>query len=64
VIETGEVAAGDSLERIAIGASEWSVARVFKALVAGKATREEMAELANLHALSPKLREKASIRRG
>ncbi|MCL9999999.1 MAG: MOSC domain-containing protein [Erythrobacter sp.] len=60
VIEPGEVAAGESLERVAIGAAEWSVARVFRALVAGKATPEERAALAALAPLSPKLREKAA----
>lgn len=60
VIETGEVAAGDSLERIAIGAPGWSVARAFAALVAGKGTPSDYAELAALPALSPKLREKAA----
>lgn len=63
VIETGEVAAGDSIERITIGAAEWSVARVFRALVAGKATPEELAQLANLAPLSPRLRERAALRR-
>lgn len=63
VIETGEVAAGDPLERIALGASDWSVARVFRALVAGKATQAELAELADLAPLSPKLREKSAVRR-
>ena len=64
VIETGEVAAGDSLERVAIGAGEWSVARVFHALVAGKATQAEYAQLAELAALSPELREKAAQKQG
>ncbi|MCL9981805.1 MAG: MOSC domain-containing protein [Erythrobacter sp.] len=62
VIETGEVAAGDSIERIALGAADWSVARVFRALVAGKATQAELAELAELAPLSPKLRERAAVR--
>lgn len=60
VIEPGEVAAGESLERVSIGAAEWSVARVFRALVAGKATPEERAALANLAALTPNLRAKAA----
>ncbi len=64
VLEPGEVAAGDSLERIAVGAEAWSVARVFNALVAGKATREELKELANLAPLTPRLREKAAARLG
>jgi MOSC domain-containing protein YiiM len=64
VIETGEVAAGDSLERVAIGARDWSITRAFRALVAGEATRDELAELADLPQLSPKLREKAALRRG
>jgi MOSC domain-containing protein YiiM len=62
VIETGDVTAGDALERIAIGAEDWSVTRVFKALVAGKATPAELAELAVLAPLSPKLRERAAGR--
>jgi MOSC domain-containing protein YiiM len=64
VLEPGEVAAGDSMERIAIGEGKWSVARVFNALVAGKATREELAELAELTPLTPRLREKAAARLG
>ena len=63
VIETGEVAAGDSLERVAVGASEWTVARVFRALVAGKATSAELVELAKLEALTPRLRAKAASKR-
>ncbi len=63
VIEAGEVAAGDSLERVAVGATEWSVARVFRALVAGKATAEELAELADLDTLTPRLRAKAAAKR-
>jgi MOSC domain-containing protein YiiM len=62
VIESGEVPAGDSMERIAIGASDWSVARTFAALVAGKGTQSEYSELANLVPLSPQLREKAATR--
>jgi MOSC domain-containing protein YiiM len=62
VIETGDVAAGDSLERLAPGAPDWSVARAFAALVAGQATRAEFAELAELPALSPKMRAKAAAR--
>lgn len=64
VIETGEVAAGDSLERVTIGAAEWNVARVFCALVGGKASAEEYAALAVLPALSPYLRAKAAAKRG
>lgn len=62
VIEAGEVAAGDSLERVSLGAADWSVARTFGALVAGKASPAELAELADLAALSPKMREKAMLR--
>ena len=62
VIEWGEVAAGDSLERIAIGATNWSVARAFAALVAGKGTHSEYSQLAALAPLSPKLRERAAAR--
>lgn len=64
VIETGEVAAGDSLERVAMGGGDWSVARVFRALTVGKATPEELSQLAELPALSPYLRAKAAAKRG
>ena len=64
VLEAGEVAAGDLMERVALGEAAWSVARVFNALVAGKATREELAELAELATLTPRLREKAAARLG
>lgn len=63
VIEPGEVTAGDTLERVAAGATDWSVARVFRALVAGKATPEELTELAALDALTPRLRAKAAAHR-
>ncbi len=63
VLEPGEVAAGDSLERIAIGEDAWSVARVFRALVAGKGSREDFAALADLAPLTPRLREKAAAKR-
>jgi MOSC domain-containing protein YiiM len=63
VLETGAVAAGDPLERIAVGAADWSVARVFSALVAGKGSAEELAQLAELAALTPRLRERAAAKR-
>jgi MOSC domain-containing protein YiiM len=62
VIESGEVTAGESLQRVAIGAADWSVARAFAVLVAGKGTQAEYSELANLAALSPQLRKKAAAR--
>ncbi|WP_285709145.1 MOSC domain-containing protein [Erythrobacter oryzae] len=62
VIEPGEVAAGDSLERVSLGAQDWSIARVFRALVTGKATRSELAELAALDTLTPRLRERAAAK--
>jgi len=64
VIETGDVAAGDVLERVARGEGGWSVARVFRALVAGKGTTQDYAELAALAPLAPRLRERAAANRG
>lgn len=64
VIEQGEVATGDSLERVALGAQEWSVARTFRTLIAGQGTAQELATLADLASLSPKLRDKAAAKRG
>jgi MOSC domain-containing protein YiiM len=64
VIEPGEVKAGDLLERIALGAGGWSIARVFRALVAGKASPDQLAALAALPTLTPRLRERAAAKRG
>jgi len=59
VLEFGEALAGDAMERVALGETEWTVERAFKALVGGKASRDELAELAEMPALSAKLRDKA-----
>ena len=59
VLEIGEAKAGDAIERVSEGATDWSVERVFKGLIGGKASREELAEIADLTALAPRLREKA-----
>ncbi|WP_299193137.1 MOSC domain-containing protein [uncultured Erythrobacter sp.] len=64
VLEFGEARAGDAIERVEIGHQDWSVARAFAVLMAGKGSREELRELANLDALSPKLREKAKAKLG
>lgn len=63
VLEIGEVAAGDRLERIARGAGGWSVARVFSVFSGGEATPDDFAALAELETLSPYLRDKAAARR-
>lgn len=62
VIAPGYVAAGDIFERTALGHTGWSVARAFAAIHAGKASREELAELAELTALSPELRAAAAAK--
>lgn len=62
VIEFGEAQSGDTIERVAIGEADWSVQRTFAALMAGKADTDELAELAEMEQLSPKLREKARTR--
>ena len=59
VIEFGEAQAGDLIERVSIGEPNWPVARVFGALVAGKATPEDLAALSEMPTLAPKLRERA-----
>lgn len=55
VIEQGDVQSGDAFERIEEGNHDWSVARVFHALIAGKATKDELKELAQLPILSPQI---------
>lgn len=62
VIETGEVAAGDHFERILAGQTDWSVARVFTAIYAGKATAEELGELATLAGLAPEIQQLAAAK--
>lgn len=62
VLEIGECEAGDMLERVEPGEVEWSVARVFAALVAGKADEKELSQLAGMRALAPKLRARAQAK--
>jgi MOSC domain-containing protein YiiM len=59
VLETGEVEAGDRLERIERGDASWSVARTFTALIQGKASAGELEELSHLPRLSPQIRARA-----
>lgn len=60
VIERGNTQAGDMLERVELGHEEWSVARTFACLVAGKASRQELKELSQLDRLAPKLQTRAA----
>ncbi|MGB3711880.1 MAG: MOSC domain-containing protein [Erythrobacter sp.] len=62
VIEPGEAEAGDTIERIEIGHEGWTVARTFDAMIAGKASREELRELSGLPRLAPDLRQKAEAK--
>jgi MOSC domain-containing protein YiiM len=62
VLEPGDVAAGDMLERVGTGATDWNVARTFLALHAGKASRDDFAGLAELETLSVEMRQKSASR--
>ncbi|MBV7266775.1 MOSC domain-containing protein [Erythrobacter ani] len=62
VLKIGDAQAGDALERIELGHKDWSVARTFNALIAGKASRDELEELAALPRLAPKLQDKAAAK--
>ena len=62
VLEMGEAQAGDQLERVETGESDWNIPRAFAALVAGKGSREDYAELAEMKRLSPRLRERAATK--
>ncbi|KWV93255.1 MOSC domain-containing protein [Erythrobacter sp. YT30] len=64
VLEIGESQAGDGLERVETGHTDWSVLRVFNALIKGLASREELAELAELDRLNPGLQERARAKLG
>jgi MOSC domain-containing protein YiiM len=59
VLEPGEVQAGDRLELVAVGERDWSVANVFRALIAGSAGRRDLEHLASLQPLSPQLKARA-----
>lgn len=58
VLEEGETRAGDMLERVATGATEWSVRRTFTTIFSGKGSNEELLQLSELESLAPKLRDK------
>lgn len=64
VLEIGECQAGDALERVEKGDPNWSVARVFETLIAGKGSRDELEELAGLTRLDPYMRDKARSKLG
>jgi MOSC domain-containing protein YiiM len=60
VIEEGEAQAGDVLECVETGHSEWTVARLFAKFYdpAHRASRDEIEEMAGLERLSPAMRDK------
>ena len=60
VLEPGDVQADDVMERVKAGHSDWSVARTFAAMIAGKANREDYAQLAELDRLAPGMRARAA----
>ena len=64
VIEEGEAAAGDRLERTEVANPDWSVARVFAALYdkANPPSTEDLETLANMDRLSEVWRGKAAAR--
>ncbi|MEL7190224.1 MAG: MOSC domain-containing protein [Pseudomonadota bacterium] len=64
VLEIGECQAGDILERVEVGHSDWSVERVFKALIAGRGLPAELEALADLKKLSPVMQAKARQKLG
>ncbi len=62
VIEQGDVQAGDTFERIEKGDADWSIARTFSALIAGRASAQELESLAQLSRLSIGLQQRAVAR--
>ncbi|MEM9500402.1 MAG: MOSC domain-containing protein [Pseudomonadota bacterium] len=60
VLEIGEAQAGDTLERVEMGHEDWSVARIFAVMIAGKASRDDYVQLAELDRLAPGMRERAA----
>ncbi len=64
VLQIGECEAGDVLERVEVGHEHWSVARTFAAMIAGKASRDDYAQLARLGRLNERMRQKAAQKLG
>lgn len=62
VIEAGDVAAGDELERVSLGDTRWHVARAFRALHGSGAQPSDLAELAQVPALSAEMRARAAAK--
>lgn len=58
VLELGEAQAGDAIERVELGDTDWSVARAFNTLMTGKVDRDELAKAAELPSLSADIRSK------
>jgi len=59
VLEIGDAEAGDTLERVEIGNTDWDIVRASLALHAGKGSTQDYAELADLECLSAKERARA-----
>ncbi len=61
VLEEGEAAAGDAIERVGRGHEEWSVAQVFAALFdpAASTMPDDLRAIVGLERLCPQWREKA-----
>lgn len=64
VLEIGDCQAGDVLERVEPGYQDWTVARTFSAMIAGKASREDYARLAELDRLADGMRARAASKMG
>lgn len=62
VIEAGDVAAGDQLERVSLGDTRWHVARAFHVLHGSSAQPSDLAELAQVPALSAEMRARAAAK--
>ncbi|MEA1619768.1 MOSC domain-containing protein [Erythrobacter sp. T5W1-R] len=62
VIEAGDVAAGDQLERVSLGDTRWHVARAFHVLHGSGAQPSDLAELAQVPALSAEMRARAAAK--
>lgn len=60
VLEIGDCQAGDTFERVELGHQEWTVARTFAAMIAGQASREDYAHLAELERLAERMRTRAA----
>lgn len=62
VLQEGSAKAGDSLEPLEVGASDWTVERTFLTIFSGSGSRDDLRAVSQLQSLAPKLRAKVAAK--